>query len=53
MDNIFAWFVIKSGRLRSTYESNVENAVLVPYLIIIIGLARQAARRMNWALSHL
>ena len=33
-------FVIKFDKLGSKYESNMENAVLVPHLIAI-GLARQ------------
>ena len=40
MNDLFAWFVIKFDKLASTYESNMENAVLVLYLIII-GSARQ------------
>ena len=40
INDIFALFVIKFDKLGSTYESNMENAVLVPHLIII-GSARQ------------
>ena len=36
--DIFAWFVIKLDKLGLTYESNMENALLVLYLIIIVNL---------------
>ena len=50
MDNIFARFVIKSGKLRSAYESNVENAAHTGAAPNYNKFGTEAARRINWAL---